>query len=148
MGAKNKRGILLASFLVSAGEKEELEEVQAIADTMTLTNQYIFLLRHKDNPAKKILTYNAITEKGTPFNARLFTMRIHRKKHTNTLYTINALNLALAQDHDGQTGKHLQLDWEKYANSILLSVNKTLQVHPIEVERIFKIEPPLEDDKK
>ena len=75
-------------------------------------------------------------------------MRIHRKKHTNTLYTINALNLALAQDHDGQTGKHLQLDWEKYANSILLSVNKTLQVHPIEVERIFKIEPPLEDDKK
>jgi len=136
------RGILLASFLTTDSEEQILEEVQYIADNFQLTNKYIFLLRNTEDPNKKVLTYNAVMQKGKFLNQRLFTMRIHRKKSTNTLYTINALNLAVAKDHDGQTGKHLKLDWEKYSNSILLVVAKELNVHPVEVLKIFKIEEP------
>jgi len=136
------RGILLASFLTTDSEEQILEEVQYIADNFQLTNKYIFLLRNTEDPNKKVLTYNAVMQKGKFLNQRLFTMRIHRKKSTNTLYTINALNLAVAKDHDGQTGKHLKLDWEKYSNSILLVVAKELNVHPVEVLTIFKIEEP------
>ena len=67
-------------------------------------------------------------------------MRVHRKKQTNTLYTINALNLAVAEEHDGKTGRDLKLDWSKYQDSILLTAGKKLQSHPIEVLKIFKIE--------
>ena len=136
------RGILLASFLTTDSEEQILEEVQYIADNFQLTNKYIFLLRNTEDPNKKVLTYNAVMQKGKFLNQRLFTMRIHRKKSTNTLYTINALNLAVAKDHDGQTGKHLKLDWEKYSYSILLVVAKELNVHPVEVLKIFKIEEP------
>jgi len=136
------RGILLASFFTTDSEEQILEEVQYIADNFQLTNKYIFLLRNTEDPNKKVLTYNAVMQKGKFLNQRLFTMRIHRKKSTNTLYTINALNLAVAKDHDGQTGKHLKLDWEKYSNSILLVVAKELNVHPVEVLKIFKIEEP------
>ena len=137
-----RRGTLLASFLTTDSEEKMAEEVQFIAENLDLTNQYIFLFRDKETPEKKILTYNAYVSKGGAYNARLFTMRVHRKKATNTLYTINALNLALAKDNEGQTGKHLKLDWEKYSNSILLAVKKELQVRPIEVIKIFKIEEP------
>ena len=71
---------------------------------------------------------------------------IHRKKQTNTLYTINALNAAVALDNDGQTGRHLKLDWDKYQNSILLTEGKNLKVYPVEVLKIFKIEDPPEEN--
>ena len=104
------------------------------------------MLEDQDDPEKKIITYNAVVEKGKPFNPRLFTMRMHRKKQTNTLYTINALNAAVAGQHDGKTGKDLKLDWTQYENSILLTAGKELKVHPVIVSKIFKIEDdPIEE---
>ena len=142
MNNSQKRGSLLASFLTTEEEEVIMAEVQHIADNFELTNQYIFLLKNPSQPEKKILTYNAVTTPGNVMNTRLFTMRIHRKKSTNTLYTINALNLAVAAEHDGQTGRHLKLDWEKYTNNLLLVTSGRLVVHEIEVLKIFKIEPP------
>ena len=143
----NKRkGFLLASFLTTEEDQQIHDEVQFIADHLNLTAPYIFLLRNVSDPSKKILTYNAQTERGKSFNPRLYTMRLHRKKQTNTLYTINALNLALAMEHEGATGRHLKLDWEKYTNTMLLTQGKKLQTYPIEVVKIFKIEDSPEEN--
>ena len=75
-------------------------------------------------------------------------MRVHRKKQTNTLYTINGLNHAVATENNGETGKHLKLNWENYRDSILLSVNKELKVIRLELTKIFKVEPPPSDNKE
>ena len=136
----NRKGFLLASFITTNDEQQIQEEVQFIADNLNLTAPYIFLMQNATDPSKKILTYNAETEKGKSFNPRLYTMRLHRKKQTNSLYTINALNLALALEHDGASGRHLKLDWEKYQNTMLLTAGKKLQTYPVEVLKIFKIE--------
>ena len=136
----NRRGVLLASFIITNDEQKIQEEVEFIVNNIEITNNLIFLLEDKDDPEKKIITYNAVVEKGKPFNPRLFTMRMHRKKQTNTLYTINALNAAVASQHDGKTGKDLKLDWTQYENSILLTAGKELKVHPVIVSKIFKIE--------
>jgi hypothetical protein len=136
----NRKGFLLASFITTEDEQQIQNEVQFIADNLNLTAPYIFLMHNADDPSKKILTYNAQTEKGQSFNPRLYTMRLHRKKQTNSLYTINALNLALAKEHDGASGRHLKLDWEKYRNTMLLTAGKKLQTYPLEVLKIFKIE--------
>ncbi len=140
------RGFLLASFLVSESDEEIMKEIEFIASNINLTNRYIFLFRHVDEPRKKIVTYNALPQPGQHFHPHLYTMRVHRKKQTNTLYTINALNLAVAEQHDGKTGKGLKLDWEKYGNCILLTLDKKLSAHPIEVVKIFKIEDPPEEN--
>ena len=141
-----RKGILLASFLADSDPPQIMREVEFIVNNMNLTNNFIFLLENKDNPGKKILTYNAVVEKGKPFHPHLYTMRVHRKKLTNTLYTINALNDAVALEHGGKTGRDLKLDWEKYKNCLLLTSGKKLQVHPIEVVKIFKIEDPPEEN--
>jgi|TARA_R110000824_G_scaffold3680_1_gene17390 hypothetical protein len=142
---RTPRGLLLASFISTDDDELLLAEVEFIAQNMELTNNYIFLLRNVEEPTKKIITYNAVTNHGQKFHPRLYTMRVHRKKKTNTLYTINALNLAVAAQHDGKTGKNLQLDWNQYENSLLLTADKKLQVYPIEVVKIFKIEDPPEE---
>lgn len=137
-----ERGFLLASFLTTEDDEKIQTEVEFIVNNIQTINNYIFLLQDKQDPLKKIITYNAIVKKGSPFNPRLYTMRVHRKKQTNTLYTINALNKAVAAQHDGQTGKHLKLDWTAYENCILLTSGKELKVVPLEVTKIFKIEEP------
>ena len=142
----NRRGVLLASFIITDDEQKIQEEVEFIVNNIEITNNLIFLLQDTENPEKKIITYNAVVEKGKPFNPRLFTMRMHRKKQTNTLYTINALNAAVASQHEGKTGKDLKLDWTQYENSILLTAGKELKVHPVEVNKIFKIEEPPEEE--
>ena len=147
---QQSRGFLLASFITinsDDADQQITEEVHRIVDTMDLSNKYIFLFEYEEDSSKKILTYNAIIKgNSSSLNPRLFTMRIHRKKLTNTLYTINALNKAVANDNDGETGKHLKLDWEKYRESILLTSKDELQVHKIKVAKIFKIEePPVEE---
>ena len=141
-----KRGVLLASFIRTLDEEVIQGEVEFIVNNIEITNNLIFLLQDKDDPEKKIITYNALVEPGQPFNPRLFTMRMHRKKQTNTLYTINALNKAVAHQHDGKTGKHLKLDWDQYENSVLLTSGNELTVHPVEVSKIFKIEEPPEEE--
>jgi hypothetical protein len=143
---RRNNGFLLASFLDSYEEEYIMKEVEFIANNLQLTNNMIFLMEQKGETPRLFLTYNAVTEKGRRFHPTLFTMRVHRKKQTNTLYTINALNLAIADEHDGKTGKDLKLNWENYQNSILLTVGKKLQTHPIEVLKIFKIEEPPEEN--
>lgn len=142
------RGVLLASFLKNASEEEVYKEVEFIVNNLQLTNKFIFLLEDKEDPDGKFLTYNAVISKGKAFNPRLYTIRIHRKKQTNTLYTINALNKAVALEHDGKTGRDLKLSWDNYKDSILLTSGKDLKIHNISVSKIFKIEdgPPPEDE--
>jgi hypothetical protein len=140
------RGFLLASFLSTDDSDVISQEVQEIVNNLELTNDYIFLLKNVNDPSKKILTYNAIPQQGSSFNPRLYTMRVHRKKQTNTLYTINALNAAVAAQHDGKTGKDLKLDWTQYENCLLLTAGKELKIHAIEVVKIFKIEDPPEEN--
>lgn len=49
------------------------------------------------------------------------TISIHRKKETNTLYTVNALNEVIRTVNNGVLDKSFQLDWSIYQNSFILT---------------------------
>ena len=49
------------------------------------------------------------------------TISIHRKKETNTLYTVNALNEVIRKVNNGILDKTYQLDWTRYQNSFILT---------------------------
>jgi hypothetical protein len=142
---QKNRGILLASFVVTDKDELVTEEVTHIIENYSLTNNIVFVLEDVSNPDNKIITYNAVVPKGQKLNSRLFTMRVHRKKQTNTLYTINALNAAIAKQYDGKTGKDLKLDWENYRDSLLITTGKELKAYNVQVTKIFKIEEPPEE---
>ena len=67
------------------------------------------------------------------------TIRIHRKKKTNTLYTINGLNKAIEKQHDGKTGKQYKLDWDEYQNSVLLTFGGALKAIRLKLDKILEI---------
>jgi hypothetical protein len=49
------------------------------------------------------------------------TILLHRKKETNTLYTINALNILVKSLNNGIMDKNYMVEWNNYKNSILLT---------------------------
>ena len=48
------------------------------------------------------------------------TILVHRKKQTNTLYTINALNELIKSLNGGILDKKYSINWNNYKNCILL----------------------------
>lgn len=67
---------------------------------------------------KYILTYN-VENSNTLFPEN--TISVHRKKQTNTLYTINALNCLVKKLNGGILDSRFEIDWEEYRNSLLLT---------------------------
>ena len=72
-----------------------------------------------DNTFDLMCTYNI--DKSIDNSKLDHTISLHRKKHTNTLYTINALNRAIEIVNNGILDTSYQLDWENYRDCILLT---------------------------
>jgi hypothetical protein len=49
------------------------------------------------------------------------TILLHRKKETNTLYTINALNTLIMNLNNGIIDNRFPINWAEYRNSMLLT---------------------------
>ena len=94
------------------------EVVDRILEEHDVLFNKIFVLVALDDD-KTMLTYNI---DGPVYNLQLpNTILVHRKKQTNTLYTINALNEVIKYLNDGILDTTYQVDWSRFRNSLLLT---------------------------
>jgi hypothetical protein len=84
----------------------------------------MFVFSDADNRNDLYVTFNieAVGYTKTPN-----TISIHRKKETNTLYTVNALNTIICAANNGVLDKMFQVDWTLYRNSLLLTNDEGLR---------------------
>ena len=66
-------------------------------------------------------------------------MLVHRKKETNTLYTINSLNALIRKENDGILDSSYSVDWTKYSNALLVTSNNDLKVLNTKVYQIINL---------
>ena len=72
--------------------KEKLQNtLQLIRETYHIVYNYIYVLQNKGNLVELFITYNIDTSH-KPDKSLDDTILLHRKKQSNTLYSINALN--------------------------------------------------------
>jgi len=94
------------------------EVVDRILEEHDILFNKIFVLASLDDD-KVMLTYNI---DGPVYNLQLEnTILVHRKKQTNTLYTINALNEVIKYLNDGILDTTYQVDWTRFRNCLLLT---------------------------
>ena len=65
------------------------------------------------------------------------TISLHRKKHTNTLYTINALNDLIRELNGGKLDKSFSIEWANYRNCLLLTNDGGLNKIPTKIYKII-----------
>jgi hypothetical protein len=94
--------------------------LQDIRETYVIVYNYIYILQNKANLDELYVTYNINTEFKPPHPLE-DTILIHRKKESNTLYTINALNQLVREENGGVLDKTFIIDWQKFRNSIILT---------------------------
>lgn len=64
---------------------------------------------------------------------------VHRKKESNTMYTINALNRLIKDLNGGVEDKRYQVNWQNYRNSIILTDGNTYKVLETKLFRIVDV---------
>lgn len=101
--------------------KDQVEDtLKIIIDTYTILYDKIFILE-TDSEDEYVCTYNVDTINVNDSILLPNTILTHRRKETNTLYTINALNHLIMESNDGRLDRNFVLNWVEYRNSILLT---------------------------
>jgi hypothetical protein len=101
--------------------KVELQNtLQKIRETYHIVYNYIYVLQNKGNLDELFVTYNIDTS-FKPERPLPDTILVHRKKQSNTLYTINALNELVKEENNGVLDKSFSIDWGKFKNSIIVT---------------------------
>ena len=107
---------LYCTFTTSDDVNEIVKKIQT--SYVILFNK-IFILESLDGE-KIMLTYNVDMNNSSSDLMVDNTILVHRKKQTNTLYTINALNELIKSLNNGVLDKRFPINWDNYQNCILL----------------------------
>ena len=91
--------------------------VDYVQQNYIIPERRIFIFANATATDNLYCTYNA--DAGTQRGQN--TISIHRKKETNTLYTVNALNEVIRAVNNGVLDRTYQLDWTMYQNSFILT---------------------------
>jgi hypothetical protein len=67
------------------------------------------------------------------------TILVHRKKESNTLYTINALNELIKKLNGGVVDTRFAINWNHYKNCILLTQHNELNQLNTKIFKIIEI---------
>jgi len=109
---------LLCSFTTVS----ELEAtLDSITDSYKLVFNKIYVLENTEDPNQLILTYNIIKSESVLAIPPVSTISVHRKKQTNTIYTINAINKLIELENGGVLDKSFRINWEKLQNTVLVT---------------------------
>ena len=84
-----------------------------------------------------VITYNV--EQANVHSIPENTILVHRKKESNTLYTINALNELIKKLNGGVVDTKYQVDWQHYRNCILLTQHNELNQLNTKIYKILEV---------
>jgi len=111
--------------------------IDKIIDAYDILYNKVFILKNSTDVRELMCTYNI--DANIDNKILQDTISLHRKKQTNTLYTINALNECIKIVNNGVLDTTYQLDWENYRDSILLTNDSGLRRIDTEVQEIIYI---------
>jgi hypothetical protein len=119
---------LLCTF---SNSNEFQETAKSIAIFYEIYNNRIFVFSNVKVPKEIYLSYNVINMKrdGKKFPN---TILIHRKKQTNTLYTLNAMN-RLIEEENGEMDKSFVINWNLYENSLIITGDVSIRIIPLKI---------------
>jgi len=110
--------------------------IQDISSQYTILYNKVFVLQIK-NSGEYVCTYNV--DQPNIDNIPENTILVHRKKETNTLYTINALNELIKSLNEGIVDTKYKINWQHYKNTIMLTQQGELKLLRTKIFKIVEL---------
>ena len=114
------------------------EVANTIQTSYVILFDKLFVLESLDGK-KIMLTYNVDMNNSAVDSMMDNTILVHRKKQTNTLYTINALNELIESLNNGVLDKRFPIEWNDYRNCILLTKGPELKRVNTKLYKIIEV---------
>ena len=125
---------LLCTFAI----RSRIEDItRIIMECNDILYNKIYVFENLNDDSQLICTYNVSYEDGHLSEDIPNTISLHRKKQTNTLYSINALNEVIRSLNNGVLDKKFPVPWEQYSNTLLLTNENGLNKIPTKLYRII-----------
>ena len=116
---------------------DELDSlVEELQSRYTIMYNKMFVLHVKSNN-EYVVTYNV--DQGNVSSIPDNTILVHRKKDSNTLYTINALNELIKRLNNGVVDPRFRVNWQHYRNTILLTQQNELKELKTKIHTIIEL---------
>ena len=125
---------LFCTFSSKDGLDDTLREINR---EYTILYKKIFVLASPESE-EYMCTYN-IELQGGQTKILPNTILLHRKKESNTLYTINALNTLIKKLNGGVLDTSFVINWNDYKNSILLTQGDDLKKLNTTIHKIVAV---------
>ena len=124
---------LFCTFTDLDGLDALLEDIQS-KYTIIYNKMFVLEIVGKD---EYVVTYNVDQSNvnSIPEN----TILVHRKKESNTLYTINALNELIKKLNGGVVDTNYKVDWQHYRNCVLLTQHNDLNQLNTKIYKIIEV---------
>lgn len=124
---------LLCTFSNSKDFKKVSDDIKAFYEVYS---NRIFAFTNAKNPKEVYLTYNVLNmQKNAPKFPN--TIPIHRKKQTNTLYTLNAMN-RLIEEENGRVDSTYVVNWNLYENSLIITGDISIRIIPLKISGVLE----------
>lgn len=119
---------------------DELDDsIDFVIKNYKLINPNVFVLENTANGRDLYITFN-VKKGDSAVSSKWKTILVHRKKESNTIYTINALNEIVKSKTGGQTDNTFVIDWSEYQNSIITTSAGGYKQIPTKIYDMFKSE--------
>ena len=110
--------------------------IESITSSYNIMYNKLFVLHVKSND-EYVCTYNI--DQGNVSDLPKNTILVHRKKDSNTLYTINALNELIKKLNNGIVDTKFPINWKHYRNTILLTQHDELKQLKTKIHKIIEL---------
>jgi len=124
---------LFCTFTDLEGLDTLIEEIQS-KYTIIYNKMFVLEIVGKD---EYVVTYNV--DQGNVQTIPENTILVHRKKESNTLYTINALNELIKKLNGGVVDTNFKIDWQHYRNCVLLTQHNDLNQLNTKIHKIIEV---------
>ena len=126
---------LLCTFTRQARLTETIDVIVSCNDILF---DKIYVFSNQEDTTQLMCTYNIEFTDNFEENIEN-TISLHRKKQSNTLYTINALNEVIRSKNNGVLDKSFQVDWNEFQNTLILTAESGLNIIPTKIHQIIDV---------
>lgn len=114
------------------------ETIDIIVGCNDILYEKVYVFQNGNDLNQLICTYN-VEFIDNYEESIIDTISLHRKKQSNTLYTINALNEVIREKNNGVLDKSFMVDWKEFSNTLLLTNETGLSKIPTKIHQIIDV---------
>ena len=127
-------------LLCTFTQKDKLDDIlELIILCNDILYNKIYVFQNIKESHQLICTYNVEYDAENHPEDIPNTISLHRKKQSNTLYTINALNEVIRSLNNGVLDKRFPIEWNDYKNCILLIQTEGFNKIDTKIREIIKL---------